>query len=145
MRYKAVFLIPYGDKNYKKIAEKRFDPEKDTISFKDKTFVIPKTGSSYITQKDTYLFFDFKKGSIISFIEHDFGIDPTFLDRLLLKNIVAQLVSKLRASMEKPQKYTFLPYVIAFVFGAITGYLVYETYTKTQFAKMVLLWLLKLA
>ena len=123
MKYKAIFLKKSGDSTYRRIGEKGFKPTDETVSFKDHSFVLPKSGNTLETNKISYIYFDFDESKILSFIETDMGIDSKFLDKLIVKNIVGKLIQQLRSSMEEPNKWKLMPFIVAFIFGCVVGYM----------------------
>ena len=123
MKYKAIFLKKIGDSTYRKIGEKGFNPQDEKVSFKDHTFVIPKNRDSFETNKESILFFDFDNSKILNFIETDMGLNAKFLDKFLVRNMIGELLVKLRSSMEEPNKWKLMPFIVTFIVGCVLGYL----------------------
>jgi len=124
MKYKAIFLKKVGDSTYRKIGEKRFKPTDETVSFSDSSFVLPKDRDSFETNKESIIFFDFENSEILNFIKTDMGINAKFLDKLIVRDILGKLVRQLRSSMEEPDKWKLMPYIITAIVFGVLGYLI---------------------
>jgi len=123
MKYKAIFLKKVGDSTYRKIGEKGFKSTDKTVSFSDSTFILPKDRNSFETNKESIVFFDFDNSKILNFIKTDMGINAKFLDKLIVRDILGKLVRQLRSSMEEPNKWKLMPFIITFIVGCVLGYL----------------------
>lgn len=132
IRYKAVFLISYDDTTFERIGQKTYKINDTTIQFKEKSFIIPKDKNTYKTGKDSILFINFTKEKILNFHGQDMGIDAKLLDMLIAKGIIAQLVSKLRDSMQESNKSKWITFIIIFAFGAIAGYTIHDSMMRSQ-------------
>lgn len=129
-KYYAVFLRKNG-KTFEKIIEKKFDPTKLKLKFRDKTFLIPKELSTYNDNKKCYVFFDFINESVITFSENTNIFDAKTLDKIISQSVFSQMISALKSSMGKPDKWKILPFIIAFAFGAVVGYVVCDSQLAT--------------
>jgi len=128
-----VFLKKMGEKEkegkkqskYEAIDSKKVNIEDKTVSFNDKTFVIP-AEPSIIIKNTRYTFIDFDTEKIVAFHEIDLGYDAGWLDQFILKKLVAQLVSRIKNDLGTPDKSKWLTYILLLGVGALIGYTISE-------------------
>jgi len=131
MKYELIILEKLGEKQFRKIGKKKFNPEKDkVISFKKKTCPLTPEMYSYIDKKKTYIFgiVQGSKISIAKFNEFGIGIDSEFLDKLLTTSrvgIIGQLVGILHLDTtdKKTDWSNAIKPIMYLVIGGIVGYL----------------------
>jgi hypothetical protein len=113
-----------------------------TISYKDKTFIIPQQSCLEDT-KNHIIFFDYDKERIVAFHEIKLGYDAKLLDQLLVKQIIAQLVTSIRKSLqEKPSLGKMATYILCIALGGFIGWVVNDQYKASQFILgLIQLWL----
>jgi hypothetical protein len=110
----------FKDKNSKDLS--------GTISYKDKTFIIPQ--QSCLEDKNNHIiFFDYNNEKIIAFHEIELGYDAKLIDQLLVKKIISFLVSSIKSSLkENPSLTRIGVYVLCIGFGVLTGYIIGTMY-----------------
>lgn len=123
MKYIAIFLRKIGDSNFQKIGQKKFKPTDEDIRFRKETIKLPKNPDTYTEKRKTYLFIDFTDKKYLSFHKNSMVLDPKMLDKFIAGSIIGQLIKVVRASMEEPNKWKFMPFIITFIIGAVVGYL----------------------
>ena len=122
-KMKAVFVKKIGENNFEEYKTKKIKETDETISIDNKTFPIPKGIYSMKRGRTLELYFDWENEKLLFFKEHGVLFDAKFLDKILSKGIIAQLVAKLRLSMEKPDKFSFLGKLIIPILCLVVGYL----------------------
>jgi hypothetical protein len=125
--FSAWFLRKEGER-YIVLDKKKLDVKEETISYKDKTFVIPHTNS--LEDKNKHIiFFDYDNEKVIAFTKIDLGYDAKMLDQLLVKKIIGQLVARIKQSLEqKPSLAKIGTYILCIAFGVVTGYVIGTSY-----------------
>lgn len=127
MQYYAIFLRKLGEKTYEKIAQQKIKVIKDDLPDKitsqaNKTFIVPKV-PSYVEKNKQYFFYDWDSEEIINFIKTDMGIDAEWLDQFLVKNIIGQIILRIRQGLnQSTDKGKIVQFIVAFGFGALVGY-----------------------
>ena len=128
MKYKIIFLEKLGSTNWRKLDEKKFNPQDETISYKKKSFILNEKMYSYIDKKHTYIYADFENEKIITFSEKDIGLNAKFLDSFLTtgkRGIIGQLLSSIKTDMTKEKDWTSMikPFIWGII-GAVIGFLI---------------------
>lgn len=128
-KIKAIFLIPLGKENYKKVGEKKIEIGKDaTVNYHEKSFIITVKSYSYIDKKEPKVFIDVENEKILIFNKKSIGIDAKFLDKFLTTSkvgIIGQLFHALKMQEQQRTDWGLLAKpVIIFVLGAVIGYFV---------------------
>lgn len=125
-KIKAVFLRKIGQNNYEEIHTETIKEKIDTldiVSYNGKTFPLPKEGIFTAKRKrNIEIFFDFDNEKIICFKEHGILVSAEALDKLLFRKIIAQLVQKLRVSLEPIDKFSFLGKLIIPILCLVVGF-----------------------
>lgn len=131
MKYKVIFLEKLGEKQFRKIGEKKFKPDEDKlISFKKKSCPLTPDMYSYIEKKKTYVFavIEGSKITIAKFNEFGIGIDSEFLDKLLTTSkvgIIGQLVGILHLDTQEKRTdwASAIKPIMWLLIGGIVGFL----------------------
>lgn len=123
IKYVAYFLKKEGQK-YVKIGEKDIRLVDEKVSFQNKTFIFNTSMCTILNSGKNIIFYDYDKSEIITLIKNDMGIDAKFLDQLIVKNIIQQLVTSLKQGLSKPDKGRIATFIFVFAFGAIVGYVI---------------------
>jgi hypothetical protein len=121
-KIKAVFVKKLGTENFEEYKTKKIKETDEIISIDNKTFIIPKGIYSMKRGKTIELYFDWENEKMLFFKEHGVIFDAKFLDKVLSKGIIAQLVAKLRSSMEKTDKFSLLGKLVIPILCLVVGY-----------------------
>lgn len=121
-KIKAVFVKKLGENNFEEYKTKKLKETDEEISIDGKTFLIPKNVYSMKRGKTVELFYDWENEKMLFFKEHGVLFDAKFLDKILSKGIIAQLVAKLRAGMEKTDKFSLLGKLVIPILCLAVGY-----------------------
>lgn len=128
-KIKAIFLIPLGKENYKKVGDKKIEIGKDvTVNYYDKSFIITVKSYSYIDKKEPKVFIDIENEKILIFNKKSIGIDAKFLDKFLTTSkvgVIGQLFHALKMQEQQRTDWGLLAKpVIIFILGTVIGYFV---------------------
>jgi len=112
------------DVTHEEMKTKTLDVKDEKISLDGKTFLIPQAIHSLKRGRTIEIFFDFENETMLFFKEVKMPFDAKFLDKILSKNIIAQLVGKLRLSMETTDKSDFLKKLVVPVLCLVVGFFI---------------------
>jgi len=114
-------ILNVGD--YVVVGDKEFKNTAESVSFKDKTFVIDLAYAGYRKFGFTYFLFDLDKGSALRFGGEKQGVDSKLVDLFTNSGVIAQLVKGLR-SVDKMLLVMVIVAVVAVGVGSgLGGYL----------------------
>lgn len=126
-----IYLEKLGEQNFRKIGEKKFNPDEDKIIYwKNKTAPLTNEMYCYIDKKATYVFclVEGSKLSIMKFNLTSIGIDSEFLDKLLTTSkvgIIGQLIGAvhLDTNEKKSDWINAIKPIMWLLIGGIVGFL----------------------
>lgn len=152
LKIEAIFLKPIGEKNfdvyktlkiktdekqekkiqeenskvYEEIGKKDIKPIDDIVSFENKTFPLPKGVFTFKDKKSIKIFYDYENEKILCFKQHSCLISAEWLDNLINKKLIAQLVATIRKGMDTATgNKTILQFVfvgaVCLIIGALLG------------------------
>lgn len=141
-KVKAVFLKKLGENNFEIKSEKNLNMSyeeldtksvKDTdefISYEGKSFPIPRGIFTLKTGKTIKIFYDYENEKILCFKQHSCLINAEWLDQLLHKKLIAQLVSAVKKGMETTTgNKTILQFIFVGIVCIVIGYFIGTTYS----------------
>lgn len=137
----AVFLKQLGEKNYEikgkqeinisyeELDKKEIKQTDSFISYENKTFPVPQGIFTLKKGKKIEIHYDYDNEKILCYKKHDMLISASWLDQILNKKIIAQILSKIRSGMEQTtNNKTILQFIFVGVVCIVIGYFIGTTY-----------------
>lgn len=128
-KYRAVFLAKDGN-GFKEVDSLRLsDIGKKTFSYKKHSYQVKLENDLYTDkQGNVLLFYEFGKGSMLTFKEAKALMNSDELDEYIEQNIFGQLARVLRESLKGDSKSWIIPIAIGGILGGAIGYFVGMNY-----------------
>lgn len=130
--YKAVLVVKVAN-GYKETKTVDFDISKDTITIDSHSYAVDLEKDVW-TNKDgkTFLFYEVGKGTQLTFKTFKSVLPPEILDDITAKNILGQIVGRLKAGLGLGDKYGWVTIVVLLLMGGVAGYFVGQNYAPAK-------------
>jgi hypothetical protein len=126
--YKAVMVVKIAN-GFREFKTVDVDISKETFSFDSKSYKIDLTKDVWINRSNiTFLFYIIGEGTQLTFKEFKNCLPPEILDDIMAKNILGQIVGRLKNALGLGDKYGWVTIVVLLLIGGVAGYFVGANY-----------------